>query len=137
VPSFDALQVVEPLQFTFVPYMDLTGTVPEPSEAQLGKFFADMIEVSKTAAEAVQGLDASSSPDQMLAAIAKLPDGGVAGMMSRMNRPYADLCSGFPSEEQLGKLPPRVRLAFFAWLSGELNPEASGAVSSPAPQSAS
>jgi hypothetical protein len=137
MPSFDALQVVEPLKFSFNPYFDLEGTIPEPSDVQLAKFFADMIEVSKTATEAAQDFSPSSSPDQLLAAIAKLPDGSVAGMMSRMNKPYADLCSGFPSEEQLGKLPPRVRLAFFAWLGGELNPEGSGAVSSPAPQSAS
>jgi len=137
MPSFDALKVVEPLIFDFNPYEDLAGTIPEPSEAQLGKFFQDMIEVSKAAEKSMKGIDAAASPDKLMAALGKLPDGSLAGMLARMNKPYADLCSGFPSEEQIGKLPPRVRLAFFGWLSGELNPEGSGAVSRTAPSTAS
>lgn len=137
MPEFNAVQVVEPLKFNWNPYYDLEGTIPEPSEDQLGKFFTDMVEVSKAAAKSMKGIDAAASPDKLVGAMAKLPDGSIAGMLARMNKPYADLCSGFPSEEQIGKLPPRVRLAFFAWLGGELNPEASRAGSIPAPTSGS
>jgi hypothetical protein len=137
MPTFDALQVVEPLKVNFNPYLNLEGTIPEPSEAQLSKFFEAMIKVSESASEAAGSLAGITDPAQLATAMAKLPDGSLAGMLTLMNKPYADLCSGFPSEEQISKLPPRVRLAFFGWLGGELNPEASGGASSPAPQTAS
>jgi hypothetical protein len=137
MPNFDALKVVEPLQFSFEPYLDLKGTIPEPSEAQLTAFFEAMVNVQKQAPKALKGIDAGGDPEKMMTALGKLPEGSLAGMLGRLNKPYSDLCSGFPSEEQIGKLPPRVRLAFFAWLSGELNPEASGAGSTTAPSIAS
>jgi hypothetical protein len=136
MPNFDALKVVEPLQFSFEPYLDLKGTIPEPSEAQLTAFFEAMVNVQKQAPKALKGID-GGDPEKMMTALGKLPEGSLGGMLARLNKPYSDLCSGFPSEEQIGKLPPRVRLAFFAWLSGELNPEASGAGSIPAPSAAS
>ena len=137
MPSFDALQVVEPLKFSFGPYLDLHGTIPEPSEAQLGKFYSDVVAASAQTAKTMKGIDGVTDPEKLMAALAKLPDGALGQNLARLNKPYADLCSGFPSEEQIGKLPPRVRLAFFAWLSGELNPEASGAGSKTAPATGS
>lgn len=137
MPEFNAVQVVEPLKFNWNPYYDLEGTIPEPSEEQLAKFFTDVQDVSKAAAKSMKGLDAAATPEKLVGAMAKLPEGSLAGFLARMNKPYADLCSGFPSEEQIGKLPPRVRLAFFAWLGAELNPERSGAGLTPAPTSVS
>lgn len=137
MPKFEALQVVEPLEFNWNPYYDLAGTIPEPSEDQLGQFFTDIMEVQKNTAKSMKGIAPDTPPEKMMAAMAKLPDGSLAGMLAAMNKPYAALCSGFPSEEQIGKLPPRVRLAFFTWLGGELNPERSGAGLIPAPTTGS
>lgn len=137
MPKFDALAVVEPLEFDFNPHLDLKGTIVEPSEERLSKFFEAMIATQKAAPKALKGLDPGGDPEKMVAALGKLPEGSLAAMLARLNKPYADLCGGFPTEAQISKLPPRVRLAFFGWLSGELNPEASGAASIPAPQSAS
>jgi hypothetical protein len=137
MPTFDAILVVEPLKVNFNPYLDLEGTIPEPSETQISTFFDAMMKVSKNASKQVKALDGVTDPEKMAAAMAKLPDGSLSGMLALMNKPYADLCSGFPSEEQIGKLPPRVRLAFFGWLAGELNPEGSGAASTTAPQTGS
>lgn len=137
MPKFEALAVVEPLEFNWNPYYDLEGTIPEPTEEQLGQFFTDIMDVQKQTAKSMKGIDPAASPEKMMAVLAKLPDGSLAALLARMNKPYADLCSGFPSEEQIGKLPPRVRLAFFTWLGGELNPERSGAGLIPAPTSVS
>jgi hypothetical protein len=137
MPEFNALAVVEPLKFDFNPYYNLEGTIPEPTEDQLGQFFTDIMDVQKATAKSMKGVAPDASPEKMMAAMAKLPDGSLSGMLKRMNKPYADLCSGFPSEEDIGKLPPRVRLAFFTWLGGELNPERSGAGLIPAPTTAS
>jgi hypothetical protein len=137
MPEFNALAVVEPLKFDFNPYYDLEGTIPEPTEEQLGQFFTDIMAVQQASAKSMKGIDPAASPEKMMAALAKLPDGSLAAMLKRMNKPYAALCSGFPSEEDIGKLPPRVRLAFFTWLGGELNPEHSGAGLIPAPTTVS
>jgi hypothetical protein len=136
MPKFDALAVVEPLEFDFNPHLDLRGTIVEPSEDRLGAFFEAMVAVQKGSPKALKGID-TGDPEKMVAALGKLPEGSLAAMLARLNKPYADLCGGFPSEEQIGKLPPRVRLAFFGWLGGELNPEASGAALIPAPTTGS
>lgn len=137
MPKFTAGEVVEPLQFDWLPYQDLQGTIAEPSEVQLEKFFADMTKVQQEAEKQVKALEGITDPAKLAKAMARLPEGSIVRQLQRMNKPYADLCSGFPSEEQIGRLAPRARLAFFAWLGGELNPEASGAASRPAPSTVS
>jgi hypothetical protein len=137
MPKFDALAVVEPLEFDFNPHLDLRGTIVEPSEERLAAFFEAMIGVQKAAPKALKGIDAGADPEKLMNALGKIPEGSLSEMLARLNKPYAELCGGFPTQAQIGKLPPRVRLAFFAWLSGELNPEASGAASIPAPTTGS
>lgn len=137
MPKFTAGEVVEPLQFDWNPHYDLTGTIAEPSEAQLEKFLTDIMAVQQEAEKQVKALEGVTDPAKLAKAMARLPEGSIVKQLQKMNKPYADLCSGFPSEEQIAKLPPRVRLAFFAWLGAELRPEASGAASSPAPASVS
>ncbi len=138
MPAFDSGTVVEPLEWDFTAYNGGKGVVPEPSEKRLDKFITDLaISQAKNAAQMAGVEAAGSDPEALLAAIAALPDGSLPSVLSVLTKPYADLCGGSPSAAQLGKLPPRVRLAFFTWLAGELNPEASGAASRPALRSVS
>ena len=138
MPAFDSGSVVEPLDWDFTHYGAGKGTVPEPSEKKLSKFLTDLTVAQAGAAGAMAPVEeAGNDPEKLLAAIAALPEGQLPSVMSVLTKPYADLCGGSPSAAQIGKLPPRVRLAFFTWLAGELNPEASGAASRPALRSVS
>jgi len=138
MPGFDAGAVVEPLDWDFTAFKAGKGTVPEPSDAQLGKFIRDVMAAQQTESASLAPLtEAGDDPEAMLAAIAALPEDVLPGATKAMIKPYAELCAGHPSEEQLGKLPPRVRVAFFAWLAGELRPEASAGDSKPALRSVS
>lgn len=137
MPEFNAGEIVQPLKFNWNPYYDLEGTIPEPSGDQLEKFFTDIMKVQQEAEKQVKALEGITDPAKLAKAMARMPEGSIVKQLQKMNKPYADLCSGFPSEEQIGRLPPRARLAFFAWLGGELSPEASGAASRPAPTSVS
>jgi hypothetical protein len=129
---------VEPLDWDFTAFKAGKGTVPEPSDERLGKFIRDVMAAQEGQTASLAGLtEAGDDTEKMLAAIAALPEDALPGATKAMIKPYADLCDGSPTEDQLGKLPPRVRVAFFAWLAGELRPEASSAGSKPALRSVS
>lgn len=138
MPGFDAGTVVEPLDWDFTAFGAGKGTVPEPSDARLGKFIREVMQAQQTESASLAPLTAAGDdPEAVLAAIAALPEDVLPGATMAMIKPYADLCDGSPTEAQLTKLPPRVRVAFFAWLAGELRPEASSAASTPALRSVS
>lgn len=138
MPSFDAGAVVEPLAWDFTDFKAGKGVVPEPSDEVIAAFQkAMMAAAQKEGAGPLAAIDeAAGDLEKMLAAIAALPEDALSGSKA-MIPAYAALCSGCPSEAQLTKLPPRARYAFFAWLAGELNPEAAGAASRPALRSVS
>lgn len=138
MPSFNAGTVVEPLEWDFTKYKAGKGVTPEPSDEQLSAFFKAMMAAAQTegTAELQAITDAGEDQEKMLAAIAALPEDALSGAKA-MIAPYAALCSGSPSEAQLAKLPPRVRFAFFTWLSGELRPEASAGAGKPVLRSVS
>jgi hypothetical protein len=138
MPSFDAGAVVEPLAWDFTEFKAGKGVVPEPSDALLAAFARDMMSAAQKegTAELKALADAGDDMEKALAAIAAMPE-DVLSSAKAMIPPYAALCSGCPSAEQLGKLPPRVRYAFFAWLAGELRPEASAGAGRPALRSVS
>src|SRR5450755_895865 len=138
MPGFDAGTVVEPLDWNFDAFGGGRGTVPEPSDERLSTFIRDVMKAQTSETTALAGLtDAGEDPEEMLAAIAELPEDVLPGVTKAMIAPYAALCDGSPTEEQLTKLPPRVRVAFFSWLAGELRPEASAGDSKPALRSVS
>jgi len=138
MPGFDSGTVVEPLEWDFTAYNGGKGTVPEPSEKRLDKFITDLAVSQAKNAASMAGVEAAGTdPEAILTAIAALPEGQLPSVLSVLTKPYADLCGGSPTLAQISKLPPRVRLAFFSWLAGELNPEAGGAASRPALRSVS
>jgi hypothetical protein len=138
MPGFDAGTVVEPLDWDFTAFKAGKGTVPEPSDERLGKFLRDVMAAQSSESASLAPLtEAGDDTEKLLAAIAALPEDALPGATKAMIKPYADLCDGSPTEDQLTKLPPRVRVAFFSWLAGELRPEASSAGSKPALRSVS
>jgi hypothetical protein len=138
MPSFDAGAVVEPLAWDFTAFKAGEGVVPEPSDEKLAAFARDMMALAQQEGKAeLKALaDAGDDQEKVLAAIAAMPE-DVLSSAKAMIPPYAALCDGSPSAEQLAKLPPRARFAFFAYLAAELRPEASAGAGRPALRSVS
>lgn len=138
MPSFDAGAVVEPLAWDFTAFKAGKGVVPEPSDDLIAVFARGMMAAAQQegTAELAALAEAGDDQEKALAAIAAMPEDVLSGAKAMIPH-YAALCSGSPSAEQLAKLPPRVRYAFFAWLAGELRPEASAGAGKPALRSVS
>lgn len=138
MPSFDAGAVVEPLAWDFTAFKAGKGVVPEPSDELIAVFARGMMSAAQKegTAELKALAEAGDDLEKALAAIAAMPE-DVLSSSKAMIPPYASLCDGSPSAEQLVKLPPRVRYAFFMWLAGELRPEASAGAGKPALRSVS
>jgi hypothetical protein len=126
--GFTADGIVEPLDFDLRPYVDLQGTIKEPTSAQVQAFMTDNrkhMEESRRELFGDAGDDDVISGAEWLAALEKLDEGKTAATLRRNAEIYAALCSGKPTAAQLGKLPYRVMIAFTNWISNEvLNPEA-------------
>lgn len=129
--GFNAATVVEPLDYTFEPFVPgCKGTIEEPGDEQIAGFMNAMKELFAEGSQ--QGLeelgrDSSGTPDTaaMVEALDALSPTETVAMMKKMNAIFSDLCSGHPTAAQIGKLPLRRRSAFFAWLQSEvIRPEA-------------
>lgn len=124
MPKFDAATVCEGLDWDFSHFDAGEGTIPEPSDAKIATFFKELGALTKELIAKAEIPDNPSAQDVLLA-LADLPEGeSFLEMVQETAKIYAKLCSNKPSAAQLSKLPMRVRFRFYAWLRGELGPEA-------------
>lgn len=128
--KFVAAGVVDPLEWTFEPHVQAHGVISEPTDDQIADFFKEIRKITAEARKHVEAtgkaVDDLADADDPSEAIAALDDTEVVlGMHQRLAQVYADLCSGDPSQEQILKLPMRIRTIFYAWLQREvMTPEA-------------
>ena len=116
--AFDAGNVVEALDWSWRPYVDLSGTVPEPTDDQVRKMNAAL----RQASVAVTGEDFDPEDRKALARVfGKLTDAQLKEMEAANLRAVAIVTRDSPSLEQLQAAPPRVKRAFIKWLIRELN----------------
>jgi len=130
--GFDAGAVVEPLDWDFTKFDAGKGTIPEPTDAQIDRLFKDIAGMSKEIMSKAGLPEGEATPEELLAALANLPDDvdfGIGDMMKTMSKIFAKLCTNQPTQAQLMKLPLRIRMRFFVWLAGELRPEDFGPAS--------
>lgn len=112
--AFDAAAAVKPLTFTFKPYVELEGTVPEPDQDRLDRFRRTVVDLSG------QVFDDDGKFDEQK--VKKLIDdaGGKEAFdhksYDQVLDCYADACGGSPTREQLDTLPATIRTAFFQWV---------------------
>lgn len=130
MPRFDAGELVEALDYTFRPYYtgpQCEGTVPEPSDKQVGKFLHGLKDTMSEAARLTElTAEAENDPAVMLDALNQLTGDEFVKIMEQMCDMFGDLCSGKPSGATLRKVPIRPRRLFFEWVQQEvLNPEGS------------
>jgi hypothetical protein len=137
--GFDAGTVVEPLDWDFVKVTknpEDKGTIPEPTDKAIDKMFTELQKLASSLAKRLQVTQPEeTTPEKMLEGLANLPDEaeepefGLEEYLTGMNRIYAELCQNQPSEEQLSRLPLRIRVKFYSWLTSELRPNVFGGAS--------
>jgi hypothetical protein len=134
--GFDAGTVIEPLDWDFTEWNLGKGTIPEPSEERVIKFQkklqAVMIRVAQEAQPPEEEADADPDRDRSRDWLRELERAQASGIAEEIAHEidliYGRFCQDQPSAETIGKLPYRVKVAFFRWLQEELRPEASSAV---------
>ena len=124
--AFDAGTVVEPLNFTLMPFVDAKGTVPEPTDKMISDFLKGLQEMAKEfQGKAGLDLDENASPADLMAKLNELEISSITDLLAGLTKLVAALCGGKPTEAQLMELPPRHRMKFFEWIQGEvISPEA-------------
>jgi hypothetical protein len=125
MPQFDAAGIVEGLECKLKPYADFDGMIPEPSDKQVGEFFAGLRKVMAEAREKLGGqvID-PADPDQAAEVLDSLDPGDFTRVTGEMAALHAALCSGTPTKAQILAVPLRRRLLFYNWLQGEvMSPE--------------
>lgn len=127
MPRFDAGALVEGLDFTFAPYADVEGRIKEPNDRQIANFLNGLTKVMDHAKEMATELDNvdPKDPVAVLMAMDRMEPDKYVDIFKQYAELYSELCSGFPSAEQLLGVPLRARNLFYGWLRNEvLYPEA-------------
>ena len=101
------------------------GTIPEPSDATIGRFLDGLQKLYTEAQQLTSSLPAEADPGTMLERLNQLSGDAFVKIGEGAAGLFADLCGSKPSKEQLLALPLRVRVRFYAWIQSEVvNPEA-------------
>lgn len=119
MPKFDATRAVDPLEYDFTKYVaGCKGFIPEPSDDLLAMF-------SKRTAEFAQRFspDTQGSMRKTLEVAARMTVQEYDEAARETATAYGELCQDQPSADDLLKLPPRLRAAFYGWVQEHLNPE--------------
>jgi hypothetical protein len=125
MPNFNAATIAESLDYDFAPHVKASGTIPEPSDDQIGEFLDAVQGVMKEAQAMVpEDLDTDNAA-ALLDAMNHLEAAEFVRITAKMSGVYSRLCSNHPTERQIQALPLRIRRLFFEWLQQEvINPEA-------------
>jgi hypothetical protein len=126
MPLFDAGVVVESLEYDFTKAgVKAKGTIPEPTDEQIGQFLGGLRELARKASEVGDLEVDDTDPAAMLGLLNSLDPVKFVEVLSSTSEVYAKLCSDRPTAEQISALPLRVRYKFFGWLQSEVvSPEA-------------
>lgn len=127
--AFDVGKVVEALDWNWRPYVDLSGTVPEPTDDEVRKMNGAL----RDATVAITGEDFDPDDRKALgAAFGKLTDDQLKANQAANLAAIAIVTKNSPSLEQLQAAPARLQRAFVTWLMRELNdPEGQATATTP------
>jgi hypothetical protein len=124
--KFDAGSVVEPLEWTFEPFVPgAKGVVKEPNDAQITQYLRDIKAIAAEIKAKVPDAPDGNDPADLMSSLDDLDPEGIRELTGKMAGIVAALCSDDPSAETILALPPRRRTMFFGWLQQEvMSPEA-------------
>jgi hypothetical protein len=136
MPGFNAATVVEPLDYTLVPFVNKSGQIKEPSDRQIADFLEGLKTVMRDADKSGinnENLADDADPAAMLAALDQLSGDALVQVLDDLTGLFATLCSGEPAKTDLLAMPLRHRTAFFAWLMSEVVSPEGGTVAGTLP----
>lgn len=124
--EFKAEDAVEPLSYSFAPYHDSKGTVPEPTDDQVAAFYGDLGRQLELALgpERMAGVDVTD-PIAVGGVFMSLTTDDHKKMYEQLLDLHAAVCSDSPGREVLEALPFRLRRAWYGAVQGWLRPEVS------------
>lgn len=121
--GFDASTAVDPLDYNFNPYVDFSGTIPEPSEAAIDQYRDELMALFHTLGLDPEVIKSGRIPlermDELLKKGADVQKATVASV-SRL--------TGIPADK-IDALPFRVKARFMGWITGSFT---SGEAAAPA-----
>lgn len=127
MPGFNAGAVVEKLEYDFSAFGGGSGVIAEPSDKLLGDFMAGLKDIAALAQKLVPDLDGipdDPAPADIAVVLDQLDTDSYVQVMEKMAALHSALCSGTPAEEDILRVPPRIRMLFYGWLQREvMNPE--------------
>lgn len=130
MPKFNAGDLIEALDFTFMPYADIEGVITEPNDRQIAEFLHGLSRImdhSREMAVETGNVD-EKDPVAVLLAMDRMEPDKYVDIFRQYAELYSALCSGFPTPDQFLSVPLRARNLFFTWLRNEvLYPEAATA----------
>lgn len=123
--KFDAMQAVEAMEYDFTAYGGGRGTIPEPSNGQIDRFFKSLSSIyDKFKGLLPEGSTLDSTDPAAIEKAMETLEGLDSEVMNRyMAEAIAEVTSGSPNADEIMALPYRVQQAFMGWLVGELRPE--------------
>lgn len=128
--GFKALDAAEPLDYDFNPYLDIAGTIVEPTSDQIDVFRQSMtnayteLDIDPEMLKAAVSGDIGDHAESVLAHFGEIM-ASTSELETKTAQIVAVLCAGSPSEENIMALPYRVRQAFLGWVTGTFfSPEA-------------
>lgn len=131
--TFDA-GVYGTLRYDFKKFGGVQGIIPDPSDQQLEDFMRGMRDAAKEYSS--EDLDDDKIEDMSAEELSELLDDDssmrIKEAQEKIAGLVAELCSGSPNQDELLRLPFRVRQGFLRWLQGKLiNPESEAADTTP------
>src|SRR5580765_4958151 len=101
LPTFNAASIVEPMDYDITKFGGRKSEIPEPSDSQLVKMYADMDELVKELAGSFVELPKNPSAQDLVESLNQLTlNESYKPMLDGMTRIYSEVCSGTPSVEE-------------------------------------
>jgi len=109
MPGFSLAESLDPLNFDFRPFIDVSGVIPEPTSDQVSEF-------QRVLFTTIPIKGGKLDVEAFKAHIAAMPEGST--VEDDLYKAVADVCSGTPSVEQIKALPFRGQRAFVGYVMG-------------------
>lgn len=123
--KFDAALAVSKLEYDLTAYGGGKGCIPEPSDTDVESLFDSLADMLPEGANNEQDIVQALQDDQF----------SMKEINELMQAEVVKICKGTPSEEDIQKLPYRVKSKFFNWLLQEItDPEDGGVASKSSPK---
>jgi hypothetical protein len=122
--SFVLADELDEINYDFRPYVDASGTVPEPSDKQIEKFREVLLSIFEPILSKNGGSFDKANIAEAVSQLSEEEMKESAKAQDKLLHAIASLCSNQPSFAEIKKLPWRGQRKFMGWVFGVfLNPK--------------